>query len=410
MRHDSARTPFLAPAEAPGAAADRGRTREGLLLDALICGAVLLYSLPILPASAASRGHGIVLLLASLLLSALPLLRRRHPLAVVGAMLLVATGHALVGAPLLVPDVLILMALHTAASRRPPRLSVPAAAAVIAWLLLVTLPRPEQTFLDVGELGVLVLLVVWVWTWGALSRSRRARTSALQERAEHAEREREALARAAVAEERARIAREFHDVVSHSLSVMVVMADGAAHTLDGDPQRARSAILTVRDTGRSALQDMRGMLGVLREGGGATGAEVGGSPAPQPGIADLEPLIAAAREAGMPVRLECSGDLDDLPASVALTAYRIVQEALTNVRKHAADARHVDVQVGRAGRDLTVRVRDDGTAAAPGLPSGGHGTTGMRERVAAHGGTLRIGPRDGGGYEVRAEIPTGQDA
>ena len=236
-------------------------------------------------------------------------------------------------------------------------------------------------------------------------------------------------------DERARIAREIHDIVSHSLGVMVVVADGAATIAPTDPRRAADAMVRVRDTGREAMGEMRRMLTLLRTGG-PTGL------APRPGTARLEDLVAEAREAGLPVSLSVSGALD-LPAGLDLTVYRLVQEALTNARRHAGPASRVDVRVTRTQDRLEVEVLDDGAGAvgpdpdgAPGpasepgpagrapessgpaddpagSPDGspgppgppGHGLVGMRERVASHGGTLETGPRSSGGFRVRAVLP-----
>ena len=205
--------------------------------------------------------------------------------------------------------------------------------------------------------------------------------------------------------ERTRIAREIHDVVSHSLSVVAVLSDGAASTVDTDPERARTAMLTVRDTGRTALADMRRLLGVLRD-------DEPGSHAPQPGIAQLPRLLEESCAAGVPVQFIETGGPQAVPQSIDLTVYRIVQEALTNVRKHAGlGVSEVRVTLAHTPESITVTVTDDGAGSAAGAdPHIGHGLIGMRERVAAHHGQLRAVQRPEGGFEVVATIPTGDES
>ncbi|MDP9232584.1 MAG: histidine kinase [Actinomycetota bacterium] len=219
-----------------------------------------------------------------------------------------------------------------------------------------------------------------------------------KERAARAEREREERARSAVTEERARIARELHDVVGHSVSVMTVQASAVRRLLRPDQQREREALLVVERTGREALAEMRRMVGVLRRR-----PEEGPALAPQPSLEHVERLVAQAREAGLPVELRIEGDPLPLPAGVDLTAYRLVQEGLTNALKHAGAQRaQVLVRYGDGGIEVTVS--DDGRGAGSG-DGGGHGLVGMRERVAVYGGELEAGPREEGGYRLRAKLP-----
>jgi signal transduction histidine kinase len=223
------------------------------------------------------------------------------------------------------------------------------------------------------------------------------RAAELEDRAARLERERDARERAAVAEERRRIARELHDVVAHSVTLMTVQAGAARLLLAEEPKRAREPILSVEETGRQALADMRRLLGVLQTEKGEPAL------APQPGLARIDPLLAQARTAGLPVELTIEGERQALPPGVDLAAYRIVQEALTNARKHAGPAR-AQVALSYKGEVLELEVTDDGRA-APGGGDGGHGLIGMRERVALYGGTLEAGPRPAGGYAVRARLP-----
>jgi signal transduction histidine kinase len=202
--------------------------------------------------------------------------------------------------------------------------------------------------------------------------------------------------RAAVAEERARIARELHDVIAHSVAVMTVQAGAAETLLASDPARAAGPVRAVQETGREALTEMKRLVGMLREGDDEIGL------APQPGMAQLDALLAQMREAGLAVDLEVDGTPRPLPAGVELSAYRIVQEALTNAIKHA-DCGHVRVAIRYTDTDVELEVADDGRGAGGG--PGGHGLVGMRERAAVVGGTLDASPAETGGFVVRARLP-----
>ena len=218
-----------------------------------------------------------------------------------------------------------------------------------------------------------------------------------KERAARAERDREQRARTAVAEERARIARELHDVVGHSVSVMTVQASGVRRLLRPDQDREREALLVVERTGREALAEMRRMVGVLRR------PEEAPALAPQPSLDHVSRLVEQAREAGLPVDLRIEGEAIQLPAGVDLTAYRLVQEGLTNVVKHA-QATRAEVLVDYGDGYVEVTVRDDGKGVGNG-DGGGHGLVGMRERVSVYGGEIDAGPQTGGGYRLRAKLP-----
>jgi signal transduction histidine kinase len=241
----------------------------------------------------------------------------------------------------------------------------------------------------------LVFSVVWIVGF-SLGRKLEEGEEA-KERAARAEREREERARAAVAEERARIARELHDVVGHSVSVMTVQASGVRRLLRPDQEREREALLVVERTGREALAEMRRMVGVLRR------PEEAPALAPQPSLDHLSRLVDQAREAGLPVELRIEGEASQLPAGVDLTAYRLVQEGLTNVVKHA-QATRAEVLVDYGDSYVEVTVRDDGRGVGNG-DGGGHGLVGMRERVSVYGGELDAGPQPGGGYRLRAKLP-----
>jgi signal transduction histidine kinase len=240
-----------------------------------------------------------------------------------------------------------------------------------------------------------ILGIVWTIAF-ALSRKLEEANEA-KERATRAEREREQRARAAVSEERARIARELHDVVGHSVSVMTVQASAVRRLLRPEQEREREALLIVEQTGREALAEMRRMVGVLRR------PEEAPALAPQPSLEHIDRLIEQAREAGLPVELRVEGNPLPLPAGIDLTAYRLIQEGLTNALKHAR-AERAQVLVRYSAADIEVTVSDDGRGSGSD-DGGGHGLVGMRERVAVYGGELEAGPLPDGGYRLRARLP-----
>ena len=218
----------------------------------------------------------------------------------------------------------------------------------------------------------------------------------LRELTYHLELERERAEHAAIAEERGRIARELHDVVAHGISVIAIQADAAEAALDRDPELARAPLRTIRRSAKSSLEEMRHLLGMLREDGD------GGELAPQPGLGELDALIEHAHAAGVDVAVEVEGTPREVAAGLDLSAYRIVQEALTNVRRHARGA-STRVRMTWADDALTIEVRDRGPGGHVN-GSGGHGILGMRERARLHGGELHAGPTDEG-FAVRARLP-----
>ncbi|GAA4363459.1 sensor histidine kinase [Nocardioides caricicola] len=235
-------------------------------------------------------------------------------------------------------------------------------------------------------------IVVTAWALGTLARTRRAYVDALVERSERIEREAAQQVALAASDERARIAREMHDVVAHGLSTIVVQADGARYAARQDPAVAATVLETIAATGRESLVEMRRMLGLLRSGD-TVGLR------PQPGLADLAGLVV-----GDDIDARLPEPTTTVPDGVALTAYRVVQESLTNVRRHAGPDVKVRVDVAVAD-EVTVLVEDDGRGAAAQDDGRGLGLTGMRERVAVHGGTFEAGPRPGGGWRVAARLP-----
>lgn len=336
------------------------------------------------------------------------LLRRRWPLPAMGVVLIAALCQSLLGMPVLVADVMLAAGVYNLASRYRWQVSVPPALLTICWILLSWGPRLDELFLNLGDLGVFVLLVVTAWTVGALVRTRRLQVESLKHRARQLEREKQTQQRASVAAERARIARELHDIVSHSLSSVVLLADGAAHTVDEDPDRARHAMELVRDSARGALGQTRQILDLLRD----DESEDSRRRSPHPGVGDLEVLVADFDRAGPAARLRVEGEVVELSGGLDLAVHRIVQEALTNARKHGgARLGQVDVEVlfppTSGERDsLQVRITDDGAGGgASDADTDGHGLVGIRERVAALGGTLTAAPRPDGGFEVLARLP-----
>jgi signal transduction histidine kinase len=212
-----------------------------------------------------------------------------------------------------------------------------------------------------------------------------------------AARERDLAAREAVAAERARVARELHDVVAHSVSVMVIQAQAGPRLLD-DPERVQDVFASIEASGKEALTELRRLLGILRE------PDERPDLGPQPGLGALETLVDQVRKAGLPVDVRIEGEQRPLPAGVDLSAYRIVQEALTNALKHAGRA-EVEVRLRYGSTALELEIMDNGSASTARVPGAGHGLTGMRERVALYGGALQAGARDGHGYAVRASLP-----
>jgi signal transduction histidine kinase len=243
-----------------------------------------------------------------------------------------------------------------------------------------------------------VIFYAGAWFAGRALATRAEQTRILRARVEEAERARAVAAERAATEERARIASELHDVVAHSVSVMVVQSSGVRRLLREDQHRERDALLSVEQIGRQALTEMRRMLGVMRPG-----EEAPASLTPQPGLQHLDHLISQVVEAGLPVTLRVEGERPQLPPGVDLSAYRIVQEGLTNALKHAPGS-NAEVIIRFLDNKLNLEIADDGkeVSVEDGL---GHGLVGMRERVALYGGTLEAGPREGGGYVLRAELP-----
>ncbi|MFF8440116.1 sensor histidine kinase [Streptomyces californicus] len=406
-------------------------------LAAMICGSFTAPGDGHGPPAFGARTPELFSVLLMTLSAAALVLRRRRPmqvLAVTGALSVVEYVLMEPPAPVVMGTVI---SLYTVASRtdRPTtwRVGLLTTVAVTATAMLFgsTPWYSQENF------------AVFAWTGlagaaGDAVRSRRAFVDAIRERAERAERTREEEARRRVAEERLRIARDLHDVVAHHIALVNVQAGVAAHVMDKRPDQAKEALAHVRDASRSALNELRVTVGLLRQQGDPEAPTE-----PAPGLAVLGELVDTFRNAGLPVEVACA-DRDRLPAAVDLAAYRVIQEALTNVRKHAGAAVRAEVSVVRVGATVEVTVLDNGRGSAGRRPgtvpvggdgtggiapraraapggdahagagagvygeepeSGGHGLVGMRERVTALGGALTAGPRYGGGFRVHAILP-----
>ncbi|MGA9760927.1 MAG: sensor histidine kinase [Gaiellaceae bacterium] len=338
------------------------------------------------------------------LAQALPLLvRRRYPLTVFAVVVVAALFFELRYESL--PPFASALAMYTVASHVVDRRSS-LHAGLLGLIVLSTSPLflQEQSDEQIGHLVIVHLIGFTVaWIVGDNVRAHRAYLSELEERAERLEREKGEHARHAAAEEQARIARELHDVIAHSVSVMVVQAAAARDVFEQKPERALEALSSIEESGRSALTELRRLLGIVR-------AEESEEREPQPGMTELGALIDKVRATGLEVELELDTSLGELPAGVELSVYRIVQEALTNTLKHAQASRaRVEIARGRGchGRELTIEVSDNGSG--PGeRAEDGHGLIGMRERVALLGGELEAGPRAGGGFAVKVRLPLGR--
>jgi signal transduction histidine kinase len=344
------------------------------------------------------------LLTVTALAAVLPLAARRSaPLAVTAVVVVGVVGQVLVSGgapPTFASFVATMICIYTLV--REARLGP-----MLAGLLLIAVAVAVTTFLqarvDTVEPFEFVYPVVYFGLaggLGALVRQRALRLAAVEDRAALLETELQREAALAAAEERSRIARELHDVVAHGLSLMVVQAEAAEEMLDRSPEAAVRPLRRVQETGRESLGEMRRLLGILRTPEGAQSAGT----APQPSLRRLPDLVQEAETAGLAVSVATDGTATDLPLGVELAAYRIVQEALTNTRRHAR-AHSVWVRLAYSPQDLRIEVTDDGRGPGGGRP--GHGLIGMRERAALYGGTLDAGPGPDGGFRVVAVLPTG---
>jgi signal transduction histidine kinase len=373
----------------------RGRVRVGSLLarrgvDAVI---VLLALAAQVEVWASSTQTPRVVTAPAALLWTLPLLfRRRFPLGAPAAVFVVLAAEALVPGDAVTSsnaNAMALLAAFAIAGTHGGLRSAGTGAAIgfASIVAIILIERPP-----LGGTWPVVVFGAISWTLGRALAERGRRAAALKERADRLEREQGA----AIADERARIARELHDVIAHSVSVMTVQAGAARLLLEQDLERARSSLVSVEETGRQALAEMRRLLGILRA------EEQPAALVPQPGIGELGALVEKVRSAGLPVEVVIEGTPQALPPGIDLAAYRVLQEALTNTIKHAGAAR-ARVLIRFAPTALELSVTNDGRVTKDGRA--GHGLVGMRERVSLYGGEFEAGPQPEGGYVVRARLP-----
>ncbi|RZU33957.1 sensor histidine kinase [Blastococcus saxobsidens] len=381
---------------------ERTRTRP-FAVDAALAGAVWVVTV-LLPSETYWQDQTTALVVGTLLTAPLAW-RRRAPVPAAAVVVAVGLSELVVVPDPLVANVAVLMTIYALAAYGPrwaaqAGLTIGLLGAVLAAVRFFGYDLASSiapTSLAIG------FSVVAAWSLGNLRRARLQRLVALEERAQLLELERDQEMRLAASTERARIAREMHDVVAHSLSVVIAQADGGRYAGRTDPAAAVGALEAISTTGRQALADMRSLLGVLREGGGEEYA-------PQPDVKAIPALVEDVRSSGLDVDLIVEGEPRQMPAGPQLAAYRIVQESLTNVLKHAGPASRAWVRLQWRPDALELSVLDDGRGASAAMvdsDGNGQGVRGMRERAQLHDGRLEAGPRHGGGFGVHAALPYG---
>ena len=373
-----------------------GRQLISAWLDVILVGALATIPLVI----------GLVNMDAGLMLDVgliLPLvLRRRAPVAAFTAICLLLLLQVVYTDTSRYGDVALLLGLYAIAAYGPVWAVwsglgtgfLGAAIATVRWSA-----NDRHPGLMLANFTLLSTLVFASWLLGYLARTRRAYVASLEERAAQLERDAAQQTQIATAAERARIAREMHDVVAHSLSVMVVQADGALYASRRRPEQALETLQTISATGRASLVEMRKLLGLLRDEVGATAL------APMPNGSDIPELVEQLRSSGLVIKFDVLGDLARLDAATGLTAYRIVQEALTNTLRHGGPEVTAAVDVRITTDTIRIQVDDDGRGGSAFDDGQGHGILGIRERIAVHAGEVEAGPRPGGGFRVRAVVP-----
>ncbi|HEX6868229.1 MAG TPA: histidine kinase, partial [Candidatus Limnocylindrales bacterium] len=379
------------------------QARDPRIVDGLLALGLTALSLGPVLAGASDIGSLHPASVALLLIQTLPLaVRRLVPVPVFVVTTVATVAHALLATDNLSSSLGSLIALYTVADRCDRRTSV--AAWIALGIALASVVAYQAGFTTaLGSIVQTQVAIFVAWLLGIWSQERRTYVGTVEERAARAEQERAIEAERAVFEERSRIARELHDVVSHHVSVIVIQAGAARRALDRRPEDAATAIEAIDASGRQALTEMRRMLGIL---GPTAALDADGEPLePMPGLDRLGDLLASVRAAGLPVELAVTGERPPLDPGLELSAYRIIQEALTNTMKHAHGAR-ARVTIAYAPTMLDIEVTDEGGTGTTTLAgnAGGRGLVGMRERVAMFGGTFEAAPRPGG-YRVRARLP-----
>jgi signal transduction histidine kinase len=375
-----------------------GLNRRNLAFDGIVAVALTGVALSITVPLLAGLIPSVPLVAATFLAGAhnLALVGRRiWPVGVLSVQIATGLAVSLLDLPLVALGVGIIVGIYTVASQRPIRTSLGAllateVAAVVAPWASDTSPNTSTL---VGNAAVLFAS----WYVGNSTFARRTYVAQLERRNEELNRARQELAQTAVVEERLRIARELHDVIAHSMSMISVQSGVGAHVIHSNPEEAKRSLQTIEEASKSALTEIRRMLGILRQ------TDDGAKLDPMPRLEDVDDLIARVEASGPKVDLQVFGDVSRLSAGTDLTAYRIVQEALTNVVNHANCSR-ARVVITRSDEDLRIEIVDDGSGGRS-SPTGGHGLVGMRERVELFGGEFQAGPLPEGGFRVRAYIP-----
>jgi signal transduction histidine kinase len=382
----------------------RFRDLNPWVLDACIGTAFTVFGLVGLFSESSKPGyHGVDALGVALVLAcSLPyFVRRRAPVPVLLVNTVALCILAIIGYSSNVPSQMLLVGMYTVGSHANGVGRLVSVLTVGVGLTTVAVVGIQ----DATTTGLALSGAVYAgaYLFGSTVRNRRLYLGELEARAAELERERDEEAKRAVAEERLRIAQELHDVVAHSMGVIAVQAGVGAHVIDQDPEEAKRSLESIAGTSRTTLTEIRRLLGVLR-------GDQHAAYQPAPGLADLDRLVAELGTVGLPVDLAVDGVADDVPPGVDLTAYRIVQEALTNVLKHAGPDARATVVVGYEPGALRLAVDDDGRGVNGATTGGGHGILGMRERVGVYGGTLTAASRVGGGFRVEARLPYGDPA
>ncbi|HZK06286.1 MAG TPA: sensor histidine kinase [Actinomycetaceae bacterium] len=383
-------------------------TRGDLVLPVILAVALCVWTWivlwPIGSGTSPDSPADFAIIAASLMQSLLLIWRRSHPSATALAVFAIGTFHFALGVDLLPSDIAAIVAIYSLAAYGHVLVSriglgVMIFVAVGYTALNLGVEEVRSSEMAVNSI-VLISVGVAAWALGSSTRVRAEQVTALKSRADQLEIGRDRQAQLAASNERTRIAREMHDTIAHSLSVIIAQADGGRYAAVSDPEAGERALETIAEVGRASLADVRRLLGVLREP-----SESASLTLPQPGDSDLEELIAGVREAGLRVSVVRIGRERALPPGAGLSVYRIVQEALTNVMKHAGPNAQVTVLIRWLRTGLALEITDDGRGAAASSDGKGQGLVGIRERAAVFGGTVSMGPRSGGGYEVKVLIP-----